>query len=64
MTKTDSDEHVAGISCSDDSLSVSLKDGRVISVPLVWYPKLLNATPEQLNRWEIEEVDTAFMGPT
>jgi hypothetical protein len=47
------DERVAGISFSDDSLSVSLKDGRVISVPLAWYPKLLHATPEQLTHWNI-----------
>lgn len=47
------DERVAGVSINDDSLSVSLKDGRTISVPLAWYPKLLHATPEQLNNWKI-----------
>jgi hypothetical protein len=47
------DERVAGVSFSADSLSVTLKDGRVISVPLAWYPKLLHATPEQLNHWKI-----------
>lgn len=31
-----------------DSLWVSLADGRVIGVPLAWFPRLLNATPEQL----------------
>jgi len=38
---------------SDDALSVSLRDGRVISVPLVWYPRLLNATSTQRNNWKI-----------
>jgi hypothetical protein len=47
------DKRVASVSFSADSLSVTLRDGRVISVPLAWYPKLLHATPEQLNHWEI-----------
>jgi hypothetical protein len=33
------------VTVGDDALSVSLRDGRVISVPLAWYPRLLNATP-------------------
>lgn len=28
-------------------------DGRTITVPLAWYPRLLHATPEQLGQWEI-----------
>ena len=28
-------------------------DGRTITVPLAWYPRLANAKPEQLARWEI-----------
>jgi hypothetical protein len=47
------DERVAGVNFSNDSLSVALKDGRVISVPLAWYPRLLHATPEQLSHWKI-----------
>jgi Protein of unknown function (DUF2442) len=47
------DERVAGVSFSSDSLSVTLMDGRVIGVPLAWYPKLLHATPEQLSHWKI-----------
>jgi hypothetical protein len=47
------DERVSDVSFSADSLSVTLKDGRVISVPLAWYPKLLHATPEQLDHWKI-----------
>lgn len=47
------DERVADVQISDDELSVRLRDGRKISVPLVWYPRLLRATGEQRNRWEI-----------
>ena len=47
------DERVLDVAFSDDALIVSLKDGRVISVPLVWYPRLLNATPEQRKNWKV-----------
>ncbi len=47
------DERVAGVSLTADSLCVSLMDGRVISVPLAWYPKLLHATAAQRNHWNI-----------
>lgn len=46
------DARVADVRCTDDSLSVDLMDGRTITVPLRWYPRLLNATPEQRARWE------------
>jgi len=39
------DERVLDVAFNDDALTVSLRDGRVISVPLVWYPRLSNATP-------------------
>jgi hypothetical protein len=47
------DERVLDVTVGDDALSVSLRDGRVISVPLAWYPRLLNATPAQRNNWKI-----------
>ena len=31
----------------DSSMWVDLSDGRVIAVPLAWFPRLMNATPEQ-----------------
>jgi hypothetical protein len=34
-------------------LMVTLKDGRVIGTPLDWYPRLLNASPEQLHDYEL-----------
>lgn len=47
------DERVLDVAFTDDALSVSLRDGRVISVPLVWYPRLLHATPAQRKNWKI-----------
>lgn len=46
-------ERVAGVEITADSLVVGLMDGRRISVPLVWYPKLLNATEDQRKNWQI-----------
>ena len=39
--------------CSDDALSVTLSDGRVVSVPLVWFPRLADATAEERTAWEL-----------
>ena len=47
------DERVKDVRIGEDTLSVDLMDGRTITVPLVWYPRLANATPAQLARWEI-----------
>jgi hypothetical protein len=47
------DERVQDVQFTEDSLSVDLRDGRVISVPLAWYPRLLRATPAQRNNWKI-----------
>jgi hypothetical protein len=47
------DERVVDVSFSDSSLSVSLKDGRTITVPLVWYPRLLHASKAALKNWKV-----------
>ena len=41
------------VSCTNDALHVVLADGREISVPLIWSPRLQNATPEQRNAWRL-----------
>lgn len=38
---------------TDDTLSVDLDDGRSISVPISWYPRLAHGTPEERANWEI-----------
>lgn len=47
------DERVKNLQFLDDTLSVDLMDGRTITVPLAWYPKLLKAKSKQLQNWEI-----------
>jgi hypothetical protein len=41
------------VSVSEDSLTVDLKDGRTVIVPLVWYPRLWHGSPEERNNLEI-----------
>ena len=47
------DLRVKDVSIDSERLSVELMDGRAIAVPLVWFPRLADATPEQRARWEI-----------
>ena len=47
------DIRVRDVSVSEDELTVALMDGRTIAVPLAWYPRLANGTPEQRARWEV-----------
>ncbi|MBI5301574.1 MAG: DUF2442 domain-containing protein [Chloroflexi bacterium] len=46
-------ERVKNVHFTRDTLSVDLVDGRTITVPLAWYPRLLHATPEQRLNWRI-----------
>jgi hypothetical protein len=41
------------VSCTGDTLTVVLTDGRTISAPLAWFPRLLGATPKQRADWEL-----------
>ena len=36
-----------GVDVTEDTLTVELADGRSISVPLAWYPRLAHATPDE-----------------
>lgn len=47
------DERVSDVRFDSDRIIVDLMDGRTIAVPLAFYPRLLNATPEQRRNWEI-----------
>lgn len=47
------DERVATVYLTDDNITVDLMDGRTTSVPLVWYPRLLAASPAQRSNWQI-----------
>ena len=46
-------ERVKDVRFTDDELVVDLLDGRTISVPLVWYPRLLSASPAQRSNWRM-----------
>lgn len=47
------DERVQGLSFTEDSFTVELMDGRSITTPLVWFPRLLHATPAQRQNWQL-----------
>lgn len=48
MTTTDAPPQAREIEITEDTLVVHVKDGRTISVPLAWFPRLLDATQAQL----------------
>jgi len=41
------------VDVSEDTLTVDLVDGRTISVPTAWYPRLLQGTPGERDHWRI-----------
>ncbi|MDQ1272903.1 MAG: hypothetical protein QG591_1533 [Planctomycetota bacterium] len=43
--------HAETVTITEDTLSVDLSDGRTISVPLAWFPRLLQSTPDERNSW-------------
>jgi len=46
-------DRITGVSFQDDRLVVDFFDGRSLSVPLAWYPKLLHAAPQQRDVWQL-----------
>ena len=53
ILKVQVDERVSNVNFTEETISVDLMDGRTITVPLVWYPRLLNAKTEQRSQWEV-----------
>ena len=51
------------VGCSDAELTVTLKDGRRIAVPLWWLPRLRNAPPKQRTNWRIMPFGDAIEWP-
>ncbi len=47
------DPRIQHIEISEDTLTVDLADGRRLGVPLAWFPRLLHATQEQRDNWEL-----------
>jgi hypothetical protein len=46
-------ERVLDVRVDENLLTVDLADGRTIAVPLVWFPRLVNASPAQRANWQI-----------
>jgi hypothetical protein len=55
MTTSDIEQPdlIASVRCTDRDLVVALTDGRTVTVPLWWYPRLFRAAPEQRADFEI-----------
>ena len=47
------DPVAANVTVTADQLVVELTDGRTLSVPLSWYPRLLHGTPLELQNWQL-----------
>jgi len=41
------------VAFTDDSLVVTLEDGRILSVPLEWFPRLRDASPKARRNWRL-----------
>jgi hypothetical protein len=44
---------VLDIAVTSDTLTVELEDGRTLSVPLAWYPRLVHGSPDERNNWRV-----------
>jgi hypothetical protein len=53
MLASEGNELITEVRVTDDELVVSLADGRTLAVPLVWYPRLLNASAAERSDWEL-----------
>ena len=53
MITSTADERIKEVRPTDDELVVAFVDGRTLSIPLVWYPRLLHASPEQRRDWHL-----------
>jgi hypothetical protein len=50
---TEHDVFAESISFSEDSMTVQLDDGRALSIPLAWYPRLLHGTRQEREKFEL-----------
>ncbi len=46
-------ERITAVRVTDDSLTIDLLDGRTVTVPLVWYPRLLHASERERDTFRI-----------
>lgn len=48
-----SSSYAENVVLTDDTIAVDLTDGRTISAPITWYPRLAHGTPEERSRWRL-----------
>ena len=53
LTKTEAVPEPVAVQVTEDTLSVDLADGRTISVPVAWFPRLRNGTPRERSNYEL-----------
>ncbi len=41
------------VTLTEDTLTVELSDGRTLSAPLAWFPRLVHASPAERNTWRL-----------
>jgi hypothetical protein len=46
-------ERIVDVRVDENLLTVDLADGRTLAVPLVWFPRLVDATPAQRANWQL-----------
>lgn len=47
------DPRAVDVATDDDNLMVDLADGRRLTVPLAWFPRLLHASPDKRRNWRL-----------
>jgi hypothetical protein len=47
------DANAVDVTVTDDQLVVVLADGRELAAPLMWFPRLFEATPDQRRNWRL-----------
>jgi len=54
---------IKNVTISNETLTVELSDGRVVSAPLTWYPTLVQATAKQRRNWRLCGAGTGIHWP-
>ena len=54
MASSTVEPRATNVVVTDDELTIHLHDGHCVSVPLVWYPRLVHATPGEQSNWELQ----------
>ena len=64
ISATIADARVKDVQVTDDALVVYLRDGRKVSAPLAWFPRLMAASADQRNVWELSAAGHGIYWPT